>query len=116
MLLSDILQERHSVRGFKATPIDSTLLEDVFCKAQQSPSNCNVQPWQTYVVSGEKKDELSKLLISEVMKQQSPEPDFDWNIAYKGIHRERQFGAANALYSAMAVSYTHLTLPTTPYV
>lgn len=104
MLLSDILQERHSVRGFKATPIDSTLLEDVFCKAQQSPSNCNVQPWQTYVVSGEKKDELSKLLISEVMKQQSPEPDFDWNIAYKGIHRERQFGAANALYSAMAVA------------
>jgi nitroreductase len=104
VLLSDILKERHSVRGFKATPMDSTLLEDIFCRAQQSPSNCNVQPWQTYVLSGEKKDELSKQLINEVMKQQSPEPDFDWNIAYKGIHRERQFGAANALYSAMEVA------------
>jgi nitroreductase len=104
VLLSDILKERHSVRGFKATPINSTLLEDVFCRAQQSPSNCNVQPWQAYVLSGEKKDELSKQLINEVIKQQSPEPDFDWNIAYKGIHRERQLGAANALYSAMAVA------------
>ena len=37
------------------------------------------------------------------MKQQPPSPDFDWKIAYQGIHRERQFGSADALYSAMGI-------------
>ena len=101
--LGDILSTRYSVRAFKKDPVDQALLEEVFALAQKSPSNCNVQPWQTYVVSGEKKDQLKNKLIAEVMKQQPPSPDFDWKIAYQGIHRERQFGSANALYSAMGI-------------
>lgn len=104
MSLSTLLQDRFSVRGFQSTPVAPTLLETIFTDAQQAPSNCNVQPWQTYVVSGMKKDDLSKRLIQEVIKQQPPEPDFDWKIAYTGIHRERQFGAANALYATLDIA------------
>lgn len=104
MSLSNILKDRFSARSFKAIPVATVLLEEIFTAAQQSPSNCNVQPWQTYVVSGEKKNVLSKLLIKEVMKQQVPEPDFDWKVAYKGTHRERQFGSANALYTSINIS------------
>lgn len=103
MALSDILNSRSSTRAFKKDPIDSAILEEVFALAQKSPSNCNVQPWQTYVFSGEKKDQLKNKLIAEVMKQQPPEPDFNWKVAYQGIHRERQFGSANALYSSMGI-------------
>lgn len=104
MSLTDILNNRYSVRAFKADPVDQAVLEDVFTAAQHAPSNCNVQPWQTYVVSGAKKDELKKLLVGTVMKQQQPAPDFNWQVAYQGIHRERQFGSANALYSAMGIA------------
>lgn len=103
MALSDILNSRSSTRAFKKDPIDSAILEEVFALAQKSPSNCNVQPWQTYVFSGEQKDQLKNKLIAEVMKQQPPEPDFNWKVAYQGIHRERQFGSANALYSSMGI-------------
>ena len=103
MTLSEILNCRYSVRAFKKDPVAASELEEIFSLAQKSPSNCNVQPWQTYVLSGEKKDQLKNKLIGAVMKQQPPSPDFDWKIAYQGIHRERQFGSANALYSAMGI-------------
>jgi nitroreductase len=104
MSLTEILNSRYSVRAFKKDPVDSDILQDVFTAAQRSPSNCNVQPWQTYVVSGAKKDELKNLLIGTVMKQQAPQPDFNWKVAYEGIHRERQFGSAAALYNAMGIA------------
>ena len=38
------------------------------------------------------------------MQQQSPNPDFNWAIAYQNEHRERQFGSANALYGALGIA------------
>lgn len=104
MTLTDILNNRYSVRAFKPDPVPAATLQEVFKLAQRAPSNCNVQPWQTYVVSGAKKDELKKILVSTVLKQQPPQPDFNWKIAYEGVHRERQFGSANALYGAMGIA------------
>src|SRR5690554_1667654 len=104
MTLTDILQNRYSVRAFKSDPVPEATLKEVFQLAQRAPSNCNVQPWQTCVVSGAQKDELKKILIGTVMKQQTPAPDFNWKVAYEDVHRERQFGSANALYSAMGIA------------
>lgn len=97
------INERVSTRSFKSTPLNQELLNEIFTQAQKSPSNCNVQPWQTFVVSGDKKNELSQALTLEVMKGQPPQPDFNWSVKYEGIHRDRQFGSANALYSALGI-------------
>lgn len=104
MTLTEILQHRYSVRAFKPDPVPEATLKEVFQLAQRAPSNCNVQPWQTYVISGARKDELKKILVGTVMKQQQPNPDFNWKVAYEGVHRERQFGSATALYSAMGIA------------
>ncbi len=103
MTIEHILQNRSSCRSYTKQEVDFELLQQVFSAAQQSPSNCNVQPWQVLVVSGKKKDELKNKLIQNVMQQQKPNPDFNWNVAYTGEHRDRQFGAANALYTAMDI-------------
>ena len=103
MGISEILLSRSSCRGFKKDIVSNELLKQIFGAAQLSSSNCNVQPWKVYVVSGAKKDLLKKELVQCVMHQQKPKPDFDWNIAYQGVHRERQFGSANVLYSAMDI-------------
>ena len=103
MTIEHILQNRSSCRSYTKQEVDPELLQQVFSAAQQSPSNCNVQPWQVLVVSGKKKDELKNKLIQNVMQQQKPNPDFNWNVAYTGEHRDRQFGAANALYTAMDI-------------
>ncbi|WP_281647975.1 nitroreductase [Parendozoicomonas sp. Alg238-R29] len=104
MSVSQALQSRSSCRGFKKDPVEESLLRDIFTTAQRAPSNCNVQPWQVIVVSGGKKDQLKNKLLQDVMQKQKPYPDFNWEVAYEGEHRERQFGSANALYSAMGIA------------
>jgi nitroreductase len=104
MSIDTLLQQRYSCRSFTKQEVEPSLLKQVFASAQQSPSNCNVQPWEVLIVSGKKKDELKNKLIQAVMQQQKPNPDFNWNIAYTGKHRDRQFGSANALYSSMDIA------------
>lgn len=103
MSVTTLLKNRYSVRAYIDTPVSQELLQTIFEQAQQAPSNCNVQPCQAYVVSGAKKEALKDQLISAVMSGQAPNPDFNWLPKYEGIHRERQFGSANALYSSIGV-------------
>ncbi|REL29562.1 nitroreductase [Thalassotalea euphylliae] len=100
----EILANRYSVRAFESTPVDSELLEQIFTKAQQAPSNCNVQPWQVCVVSGNTLATLRDKFMTTLMSGAKPNPEFNWMPQYQGIHRERQFGSANALYSALGIA------------
>ncbi|MGH1371478.1 MAG: nitroreductase [Cellvibrionaceae bacterium] len=104
MSVVDALKKRVSTRAFLDKPVPEEILQEIFSNAQLSPSNCNVQPWQTYVVSGAKKDEIKDKLINNLMSGATPNPDFDWVVRYDGIHRDRQFGSANALYSSMGIA------------
>jgi len=103
MQIDDLLRKRVSVRAFLDRPVPEETLKKIFNQAQLSPSNCNVQPWQIYVVSGAQKDALRDKLVQAVMSGREPNPDFNWRISYKGVHRDRQFGSANALYSSMGI-------------
>lgn len=106
MSVSAALEQRFSVRAFRNTPVPQALLEEIFARALQAPSNCNVQPCRAYVVSGAMKEQLKDELVSAVASGKQPNPDFEWNVKYQGEHRERQFGSANALYGAMGVERT----------
>jgi nitroreductase len=106
MSVSDTLRKRYSVRAFRNTPVAQAVLDEIFALARQAPSNCNVQPCHVYVVSGASKDQLKHELISAVSSGAPANPDFEWNVKYQGTHRERQFGSANALYSAMGIERT----------
>jgi len=104
MFIESILKKRTSVRAFLNKPVPNKILIDIFENAQLAPSNCNVQPWQTCVVSGKTKELLKEKLMTTLMNGDSPNPDFNWLAKYQGIHRERQFGSANALYSSMGIT------------
>lgn len=103
MSVSEALEKRISVRAFKATPVVQEVLNEIFALAQHAPSNCNTQPCQTHVVSGAKKDQLKAELVSVAMSGRPANHDFEWGVRYQGIHRERQFGSASALYGAMGI-------------
>ncbi len=103
MSVSELLKKRVSVRAFLDKPVPDETLKKIFTDAQLSSSNCNVQPWQIYVVSGKEKEALKEKLVGTVMAGNPPNPDFEWRVHYEGIHRDRQFGSANALYSSMGI-------------
>jgi nitroreductase len=103
MSVAAILQRRFSVRAFRPDPVPSELLHRIFEQAQLAPSNCNVQSWRLFVVSGRTRDRLAESLLTTVRSGAQPAPDFDWHMGYAGEYRERQIGAAMALYGALGI-------------
>jgi nitroreductase len=101
--LADALTQRRSVRGFTDQQIDKELLEHIFEKAQLSPSNCNTQPWKTYVASGEACDKLRKSLVEAAMSGAAPAAEFGYFGDFKKEYRQRQVDCAMALYDNMGI-------------
>ncbi len=62
MDLSEGIATRRSVRGFKSTPVAQETLRKVLQLASCSPSYTNTQPWEVAVVSGARRDALSRIL------------------------------------------------------
>ena len=56
------IETRMSTRAFKSTPIPRATIEKILRAASKSPSYANTQPWEVVVVSGKKRDELSKVI------------------------------------------------------
>ena len=92
MSLSDLLKSRYSVRGFLPKLVSDDEINEIFLTAQRSASNCNTQPWEPIIVSGEKLKTLEGELLKAVMSGKPPNPDFAWNVKYQGVHKDRQWG------------------------
>jgi len=98
-----LVRERHSVRKFLDTPVPNELMEAVLNDAQCSPSNCNTQPWQVHIVSGEKLKQLSAAL-QEAHSASQETPDFYFDMTeYPAPYDERNWGAAKARYDALGI-------------
>ncbi len=69
------IETRRSIRAFKSTAIPREILEQVLKAASRSPSYTNTQPWEVAVVTGRKKEELSKMLLSLASAGAPSEPD-----------------------------------------
>jgi len=96
-----VLRARRSVRGYLPTPVPDTLQAEVFELAAWAPSNCNIQPWSVHVLSGARLRALGAAMIAAAG---SPKPDVPMDTAYRGVFRDRQIGAAVALYAAMGIA------------
>ena len=71
----ECIKNRMSIRKFRPDRVPSGLLKEVIDAAKWSPSYKNSQPWEVVVVSGEKKEALSKYLIELLEKNTQPCPD-----------------------------------------
>ena len=48
----EAVTSRRAVRGFKDEPVSREVLERVLSAAAWSPSGSNIQPWNTYLLTG----------------------------------------------------------------
>ncbi len=102
-IFDQIARSRRSIRGFLPTPVAPEVLDDVFNTAAFAPSNCNTPPWYSYVVSGEKRDRLSRVLM-ETIGQGNFSLDFPYDAKYEGVYRQRQLDVGLLLYKALGVT------------
>ena len=86
MTLSHALTERRSVRGFLDKPVSHSELEAIFSLAQHAPSNCNIQPWQVWVASGETRNVLRERLVDKVSRGIPFAPDYESLPRFQGLY------------------------------
>lgn len=75
MEATECIKTRRSIRRFRSEPVPKDILQDILQAAQWSPSYKNSQPWQAIVLSGAKKEALTKMLLQLVDKDEASCPD-----------------------------------------
>ncbi|MBW2172403.1 MAG: nitroreductase family protein [Deltaproteobacteria bacterium] len=73
----ECIKTRMSIRKFKSEPVPEEVLLEVINVAKWSPSYKNTQPWEAIILSGEKKEALSKMLIELLESGTEPRPDLE---------------------------------------
>ena len=71
----DCIKTRMSIRKFKPEPVPEDVLLEVIATAQWSPSYKNSQPWEVMIISGERKEALSKLMVDLLYRGEANCPD-----------------------------------------
>jgi nitroreductase len=97
-VVDDNIKARRSIRAFLPKPVAKQDLLDLIEVSGRAPSGTNTQPWQVYVVTGEKKKAISDEIISifndpEALKEHTEEYSYypsTWIDPY--ISRRRKVG------------------------
>jgi nitroreductase len=58
--VSAAVNTRRSLRAFRPTPVPTDMLKVLLDTAARAPSGTNIQPWKTYVVTGDTREQLCK--------------------------------------------------------
>ena len=66
-LVDEVIRSRRSVRGFLPTPVSQETILEILDVATRAPSGTNTQPWKVTVVSGARKEALSRELIDTAL-------------------------------------------------
>lgn len=103
-LFHDVVRDRRSVRSFLPTRVPDEVIRAVADDARHAPSNANIQPWSVHIVSGRKRDELSRaMLADEADGRLTPDFPFGYDELY-GVYSDRQKAQAAAYYRALGVA------------
>lgn len=101
---TDIVRSRRSVRGFLPDPVPAADIRAVLQDAQRAPSNCNTQPWQVHIVSGERREALSaQLLQADRADRTSADFSFDYADFGGGSYLQRAQEQGAAYYQSLGV-------------
>jgi nitroreductase len=64
----ETIAQRRSIRKFEDKPIPKKVLEQILGAGTRAPSGKNRQPWRFYVVQGEKRAEMVRLMRAGIAK------------------------------------------------
>ncbi len=71
----ECIKTRMSIRKFKTNPVPLEILLEVIDTAKWSPSYKNSQPWEVVIISGGRKEALSRHLAELFERGEDPSPD-----------------------------------------
>lgn len=106
-IVDGVIRSRRSIRGFLPIPVPKETILEILDVAARAPSGTNTQPWKVTVVTGPKKEALSRELIMTVL---DPELDAEQSQEYayypeKWTHpyRDRRRKVGYDLYGLLGI-------------
>jgi nitroreductase len=100
----DLVRQRQSCRQFLPAPLGAEQVDAVLQDAQRAPSNCNTQPWQVHIVSGETRASLTQVLIAYADNGHFS-PDFTWDeTAFPEPLDARRRAQGKGYYEALGIA------------
>ena len=96
--VEEAISSRRSIRAFLPTPVPQQTIENILDTAARAPSGTNIQPWKTYVLTGDSLADLSRAILKvynnpELAKDHTEEYAYyprEWVSPY--IERRRKIG------------------------
>lgn len=85
----ECIRTRMSIRKFRPDPVPQDLLKEIISIAQWSPSYKNSQPWEVIILSGARKEALSKILVELLEKGTKPCPDIPEPVSWPPAENAR---------------------------
>jgi len=85
----ECIRTRMSIRAFRREPVPREVLTEVFEAAMRSPSYKNSQPWEVIVLSGDRKEALSEMMVGLLEGGASPCPDMPEPVEWPAAERAR---------------------------
>src|SRR5260370_1627958 len=102
----EAVTSRRAVRVFTNEPVSRVVLERVLSAAAWSPSGSNIQPWNTYVLTGAPLAELKARAVERVA-QGDPWEERQYEMypsALKSPYGERRSAFGKERYSALGIA------------
>lgn len=100
--LQDLLNSRHSCRGFQDKSVPRPTIETILADAGRVPSWCNAQPWNVILTSGASTEAFRTTMLNAFDSQQ-PTSDFPFPSGYSGPRKERRQTCGLQLYEAVNI-------------
>jgi nitroreductase len=85
----ECIKTRRSIRQFKSEPVPKEVLLEIINVAKWSPSYKNSQPWESVILSGAKKEALTKMLIELLEQGTEPCPDLPEPTSWPAVEAAR---------------------------
>ncbi|MEG3123950.1 nitroreductase [Sphingomonas sp. GB1N7] len=104
MNVSEAVAARRSVRGFRNTPVDLAVLEEIARKAARAATGGNLQPWHVDLVAGDSLAELKAIMAAKLMAGETEEPAYAiYPSDLTAPYRDRRFAVGEAMYREIGI-------------
>lgn len=104
MNIVDALKQRKSTRAFLNKAVSQEKITRILEAARHAPSGTNAQPWQVAIVTGNKKDELTKAMTASFQKEGIGTMDYQYYpTTWREPYKKRRVTCGAQLYSALKI-------------
>jgi nitroreductase len=102
----EAVRSRRSVRSFLGRPVSAAVLTRVLSAAVRAPSGGNLQPWQVYLLSGSRLEDLKSRIRRRIAAGDSgdPRPVQPYPAALPDIYAQRLADMGERRYGAAGIA------------